>query len=280
MQRRGPNRAPERGDVVSVRPDDRLCNADHGPQGAEADAVGEERKAYDPRFIAEFGPAAGVFLSQLFHWEGKGRDPDGWIYKTEAEWRDETGLVRNQQRQARKKLVEAGVVEQRIREGVPPKNYYRIDLARLAEVLGVNPEGPDPTVHAGADLLVDDNLSDDPQDLEGVEVPDVLVDEPAAATLNQKSVEADGHLNGSERSPLIETGGSLNDETDGGLNDKTGAYLNNEAGGQRIIHREPHRKTSLITAEEAAPQAAKPMGGKRMGNSPTSGKPWLDCERS
>lgn len=70
---------------------------------------------------------AGVFLSQLWYWHDRGKDPDGWIYKTQAEWYDETCLTRYEQESARKSLREKGILEEK-REGLPALLYYRINL--------------------------------------------------------------------------------------------------------------------------------------------------------
>jgi hypothetical protein len=37
--------------------------------------AGSGRKAYEPAFIKAFGPGAGVLISQLFFWTGKGSRP-------------------------------------------------------------------------------------------------------------------------------------------------------------------------------------------------------------
>jgi hypothetical protein len=96
--------------------------------------AGSDRKAYEPAFIEAIGPAPGVLMSQLFFWTGKGMDPEGWIYKTEHEWKWETGLSRDQQRKARKILNAKGVLEE-TKKGLPRKLYFRIKLERLAEVV-------------------------------------------------------------------------------------------------------------------------------------------------
>jgi len=96
--------------------------------------AGSDRKAYEPAFIQAFGPGPGVLMSQLFFWTGKGMDPAGWIYKTEREWKWETGLSRDQQRKARKILKAKGVLEED-KKGVPCKLYFRIRLERLAEAM-------------------------------------------------------------------------------------------------------------------------------------------------
>ncbi|WP_051273359.1 hypothetical protein [Desulfotruncus alcoholivorax] len=75
---------------------------------------------------------ACVFLAQLLYWTGRGNDE--WIYKTQSEWYEETGLSRKEQETARKKLVEKGILHEQ-RRGQPARLYYRLDLERLAECL-------------------------------------------------------------------------------------------------------------------------------------------------
>lgn len=81
----------------------------------------------------------GLFLSQLFYWHDKGSDPDGWIYKTQAEWEAETALSRYEQERARAIMREKGLLEEE-RRGLPAKMYYRLNVARLTELLNAPPE--------------------------------------------------------------------------------------------------------------------------------------------
>jgi hypothetical protein len=92
------------------------------------------RPAYVPWMVREFGPHGGLFLCQLLHWDGKGHDPDGWIYKTEKEMELETGLTRTFQRKARNVLVGKGVLEEDLR-GLPRRLHYRADLRALMDIL-------------------------------------------------------------------------------------------------------------------------------------------------
>jgi hypothetical protein len=80
------------------------------------------------------GVTAGVFLSQLYYWHDRGSDPDGWIYKIQAEWEAETGLTRREQETARRKLRERGIVEEKL-AGLPAQLHYRLDVERLTELL-------------------------------------------------------------------------------------------------------------------------------------------------
>ena len=99
--------------------------------------------AFQSRAVRRFGPAAGIFCRHLLFWDSKGHDREGFVYKSEAEWVSETGLVRNQQRQARRKLREAGVLEEERRPGLPPRNFYRLKLPALADALyGTPPKAP------------------------------------------------------------------------------------------------------------------------------------------
>ena len=63
---------------------------------------------------------ATIFLSQFLYWEGKQKDPDGWIYKTQADIEDETGLNRREQENARKQLVSLSLMQER-RKGLPAR---------------------------------------------------------------------------------------------------------------------------------------------------------------
>lgn len=80
------------------------------------------------------GVTSGVFLSQLLYWTGKGKDPDGWIYKVQSEWTAETGLTRREQETARKRLRQVGILQEK-RAGVPARLYYRVDLDKLIALL-------------------------------------------------------------------------------------------------------------------------------------------------
>lgn len=91
--------------------------------------------AYYTDFAKALGDAlAGIFVSQMFYWHGKGADKDGWIYKTQQEIYEETGLTRRNQEAARKKAVKLDVLEEK-RQGLPSKLYFRLDLGKLFELV-------------------------------------------------------------------------------------------------------------------------------------------------
>jgi len=78
--------------------------------------------------------ANGLFLSQFVYWTTHYKTDDGWIFKTQAEWEEETTLTVNEQNTARRELKRLGVLEER-RAGVPARLYYRLDRDRLAELI-------------------------------------------------------------------------------------------------------------------------------------------------
>lgn len=80
------------------------------------------------------GITGALMLSQLVYWTM--RTADGWIYKTQDEWEDETGLTRYEQEGARKKLRSLGVLLEQ-KKGVPAKLFYKIDIPVLYQLLGV-----------------------------------------------------------------------------------------------------------------------------------------------
>lgn len=80
--------------------------------------------AYQPSFVGlGVGITGAVLLSQLVYWHN--RMDAGWFYKTQKEIKEETGLSREEQETARKRLVSAGVLEEE-RRGVPAKLYFRV----------------------------------------------------------------------------------------------------------------------------------------------------------
>src|SRR3712207_2309511 len=69
--------------------------------------------AYHPIITRVVGSAtAGIFLSQLLYWTPRTQDPEGWVYKTQEDILEETGLTRSEQETARRVLRGAMVMEE------------------------------------------------------------------------------------------------------------------------------------------------------------------------
>lgn len=93
--------------------------------------------AFHRVFVPFAGVKGAVFLSQLLYWSKRGKDPDGWIYKTYREWTDETGLTERELDSIRNRLKSEGIIEEELR-GVPPIIHYRIIVEKFHNLLQCN----------------------------------------------------------------------------------------------------------------------------------------------
>ena len=78
---------------------------------------------------------AGLFMSQLLYWYGKGIKKD-WVYKTIEEMTEETQLTRREQDTSIKKWKVLGVLNIKLM-GIPAKRHFKIDIDKLIDLLGV-----------------------------------------------------------------------------------------------------------------------------------------------
>lgn len=91
--------------------------------------------AFQRPFVAlGAGVTAALMLSQAVYWTRRTKDPEGWFYKSQEEWTDETGLTRYEQENARKKLCALGVLEE-VRKSTPARLFYRVNTVVLYEKL-------------------------------------------------------------------------------------------------------------------------------------------------
>lgn len=86
-------------------------------------------------FLAKVADSAnaGLFMSQMLFWWGKGRK-EGWIYKTIEEFKEETTLSRHEQDTAIRKWKKLGVIKTKL-EGIPPKRHFQINTEKLKRVV-------------------------------------------------------------------------------------------------------------------------------------------------
>jgi hypothetical protein len=90
---------------------------------------------YSPDLARAVGGATiGLFLSQLLFLSDKGHNPDGWVYKSEAEMGQETGLTKREQQTARRKLLSLGVIAI-IRGGFRNTYHFKVIWQRLYQVI-------------------------------------------------------------------------------------------------------------------------------------------------
>jgi hypothetical protein len=94
--------------------------------------------AYHKSLVGIAGVTGAVMLSQAMYWTNKlDEDRNGWFWKTQEEWENETGLTRYEQEGARKKLVSAGVLEEKL-TGIPAKLWFRISVEGILAFLEGN----------------------------------------------------------------------------------------------------------------------------------------------
>jgi hypothetical protein len=80
------------------------------------------------------GATIGLFLSQLLFLSDKGNNPDGWVYKSEAEMGRETGLSKREQQTARRKLLALGVIAI-MRGGWKNTYHFKVIWEKLYQVI-------------------------------------------------------------------------------------------------------------------------------------------------
>jgi hypothetical protein len=89
---------------------------------------------YEPFGRIAGSAGGGLFLSQLVYWSPKGSSTDGWIYKPQRQWTEETCLKRGEQESARRTLMELGILEEEKR-GIPCQLFFRVNFIKLREAI-------------------------------------------------------------------------------------------------------------------------------------------------
>lgn len=91
--------------------------------------------AVPPILIKVFGSAKlAIMWSQIAYWRDKTNDPDGWVYKTQSEMYEETGLTRKEQDKAREIGRKLEVLDDKVM-GTPPKIHYKVNLEKTIELI-------------------------------------------------------------------------------------------------------------------------------------------------
>ncbi len=108
------------------------------------DFVPDRPIAFNREFVRiGAGITGALMLSQAVYWSKRTKSREGWFYKTQSEWEEETGLTRREQETARKRLVSAGVLEEK-RQGIPCRMFFRVDMGVLSRaVYGQHTRLPD-----------------------------------------------------------------------------------------------------------------------------------------
>ena len=95
------------------------------------DAMNDRPIAFNRHYVSlGCGINGALMLSQMVYWSKRTKDKNGYFYKTQEEWEQETGLTRWEQETARKKLRELGFVSEH-KHGVPCKVHFRVEHDNL-----------------------------------------------------------------------------------------------------------------------------------------------------
>ena len=79
---------------------------------------------------------AAALLSQLLYWTDRATLPNGWVYKTRAEWVQEVGGTCYALDTARRRLRDLGLTTETVKLiGHRPTLHMRLDVPRLLELL-------------------------------------------------------------------------------------------------------------------------------------------------
>ncbi len=115
------------------------------PITASLHAVGYPVFCY-PSLVKKFNcPATAIFVSRFLFLDGKQKDEEGWIYKSQEEIELETGLTESMQRRARKLLRQNQILEERRRPTEINKKFknllhYRFHWQTLDALLSADEE--------------------------------------------------------------------------------------------------------------------------------------------
>ena len=74
-----------------------------------------------------------LILSQAIYWQKRCKAGDGWWWKTDKEWQEETGMSLKSVRSAIQKC--SNVLRKELR-GCPAKNHYRVDEEAIIQAIG------------------------------------------------------------------------------------------------------------------------------------------------
>lgn len=98
--------------------------------------VGNENIIATPKIFVNFTGDwnSAILLGQLLYWSDKGKNPNGWIYKTYADWEKEIGIKEGALRRAANRLKKLGVLKTDIkRANGSPTVHYRLNYEAFTE---------------------------------------------------------------------------------------------------------------------------------------------------
>lgn len=99
------------------------------------EAMNDRPIAFNRHYVSiGCGINGALMLSQMVYWSKRTKDRNGYFYKTQDEWLEETGLTRYEQEGARKRLKELNFVSEH-KHGVPCKVHFKVNHEALYSAL-------------------------------------------------------------------------------------------------------------------------------------------------
>lgn len=99
------------------------------------EAMNDRPIAFNRHYVSlGCGINGSLMLSQMVYWSKRTKDQNGYFYKTQDEWLEETGLTRYEQEGARKRLKELGFISEH-KHGVPCKVHFKVNHECLYSAL-------------------------------------------------------------------------------------------------------------------------------------------------
>lgn len=99
------------------------------------EAMNDKPIAFNRHYVSlGCGINGALMLSQMVYWSKRTKDQNGYFYKTQEEWLEETGLTRYEQEGARKRLKELGFISEH-KHGVPCKVHFKVNHECLYSAL-------------------------------------------------------------------------------------------------------------------------------------------------
>lgn len=99
------------------------------------EAMNDRPIAFNRHYVAlGCGINGALMLSQMVYWSKRTKDQNGFFYKTQDEWMDETGLTRYEQESARKRLKELNFISEH-KHGVPCMVHFKVNHEALYSAL-------------------------------------------------------------------------------------------------------------------------------------------------
>jgi hypothetical protein len=126
------------------------------------------------------GATIGLFLSQLLFLSDKGANPEGWVYKSEAEMGRETGLTKREQQTARRKLLSLGIIAI-MRGGWKNTSHFKVIWERLYQVIAGSQQTQNVSTHKIEPIQ---NVSTEPVQNVPTQPPECLQNVSAERTQN------------------------------------------------------------------------------------------------